>query len=59
MKNNTLSKKKPYTPPVVRFSIVEIDEGIAAASITPHFQQNGQIEETWLEEEITFDKIEW
>ena len=53
MKNYIL---KEYVPPIIKVHQIEMEYSISATSVT---RINNKIEEEWIEEEITFDKIEW
>lgn len=50
--------KREYVSPMVDMATVELEEGIAAASVAPH-EAEGTVTEVWEEEEIIFDKVEW
>lgn len=53
MKMNSLQE---YIPPIIRVYTIEMEACITATSIT---RISSEIEEEWIEEEITFDKITW
>lgn len=51
--------KKQYTPPIITKRIIELEQGLASASVTPHIQTDGLVTEEWEEEDVIFEKVEW
>ena len=47
-----------YSPPLIKVELLEMESSIAATSIAPH-QENGTISQTWEQEEVVFDKVQW
>ena len=51
--------KREYIAPTMTVRVVELEQGIANASITPHIESNGQVTQEWEEEDVIFEKVEW
>lgn len=51
--------KKEYIPPMVKMRVIELEQGIANTSVTPHIEASGEVIEEWEEEDVIFEKVEW